>query len=218
MRAKLLAEAIGTFALLFTIGLARVHADVLSPVAVGTVLMALVYAGKGVSGAHYNPAVTIAVWMRGALPAREIAPYIAAQLGGALLAAFLTFKFAGFPIHIAPEEGVSALKAVTGEAIFAFLLVYVILQVVFTRSEANNSYYGLAIGGTVMAGAFALADITGAAFNPAVGLMPALFESFMGFGGYAPTPLAWVYAVGPVLGGVVAALAHQVMHPEPAAA
>lgn len=212
MTRKLLAEMIGTFVLLFTIGLARVHEGVPAPLAVGMALMAVVYAGFPVSGAHYNPAVTIAVWMRGAIPTREVGPYFGAQFAGALLAAFLVYKFMGFPIHIAPDEGVTALKAVTGEAIFAFVLVYVILNVAFTKSAAGNSYFGLAIGGTVMAGAFAMADITGGAFNPAVGLMPALFEVLVG---HAPPAMAWIYAVGPVLGGVGAALVYKVMHPEP---
>lgn len=210
MVAKLLAEAIGTFVLVFTIGLARVQSDVPAPLAVGMALMAVVYAGWHISGAHYNPAVTIGVWLRGALPAREIAPYIGAQLAGALLASFLTFQFVGFAMHIAPGEGVTALKALAGEAIITFVLVYVILNVATHQATANNHYYGLAIGGTVMGGAFAMAGITGGAFNPAVGLMPALLEILLGD---APTPMTWVYLIGPLLGGVGAALAFNAMNP-----
>jgi len=216
MTRKLLAEAIGTFVLLFTIGLTVVQEGVPAPLAIGVALMVVVYAGGHISGAHYNPAVTIAIWLRGALPAKEVAPYIAAQCAGALLAAFLCYKFVGFPIHIAPAEGVTAMKALTGEAIVTFVLAYVVLNVACTKETEGNSYFGLAIGGTILAGAFAMGNISGGAFNPAVGLMPALFESFMGFGGYAPSPLAWVYAAGPVLGGVGAALVYKVMHPEPA--
>ena len=211
MTSKLLAEAIGTFVLLLTIGLARVQEGVPAPLAVGIALMAVVYAGGHVSGAHYNPAVTIAVWVRGAIPTREVIPYIVAQLAGALLASFFVYKFNGFPVHLEPGEGVSALKAVTGEAIMAFILVYVYLNVAFTKGTAGNDYFGLAIGGTVMGGAFAMSAITGGAFNPAVGLMPAVFERLVG---YEATPLAWVYAIGPVLGGLAAALAYRAMHPE----
>ena len=120
MTPKLLTEAIGAFVLLFTIGLASVQEGVPAPLAIGMALTVVVYAGGHVSGAHYNPAVTIAVWLRGALPGREVLPYIGAQLVGAFVAAFMVYKFIGFPMHVAPGADVSALKAVTGEAIFAF--------------------------------------------------------------------------------------------------
>lgn len=214
MTPKLLAEAIGTFVLLLTIGLAGVQEGVPAPLAIGIALMAMVYAGGHISGAHYNPAVTISVWLRGALPGKDVFPYIGAQLVGALAAAFLTYKFLGFPIQIEPGTNVSALKAVTGEAIVAFVLCYVILNVATAKATANNHYFGLAIGGTLMAGAFAMGGITGGAFNPAVGLMPAFFEMFVGG---TVTPLVWVYAVGPVLGGVAAALTFKAMNPEPRA-
>lgn len=214
MTSKLLAEAIGTFVLLLTIGIARVQEGVPAPIAVGFVLMAIVYAGRHISGAHYNPAVTLSIWLRGALPARDVLPYIGAQLGGAFLAAFLAYKFVGFPIHLAPDVGVTGLKALTGETIFTFVLCYVILNVMTAKATAGNEYYGLAFGGTVMAGAFAMGPITGGAFNPAVGLMSALFEPFVGSD---PTPMAWVYAVGPVLGGLVAAGTFRLTHPNDSA-
>ena len=210
MTPKLLTEAIGAFVLLFTIGLTTVQEGVPAPLAIGIALMVVVYAGGHVSGAHYNPAVTISVWLRGALPGREVLPYIGAQLVGAFVASFMAYKFIGFPIHVAPSDGVTALKAVTGEAIFSFTLCYVVLNVATAKATANNQYFGLAIGGTVMAGAFAMGGISGGAFNPAVGLMPALFGMFVGG---SPTPLAWVYAVGPVLGGVAAAQVFKAMHP-----
>jgi aquaporin Z len=210
MTPKLLAEAIGTFALVLTIGLVSGMDFSMAPVAIGTVLMAVVYAGRSVSGAHYNPAVTVSIWLRGALPASAIAPYVAAQCVGAFLAAFLTYKFVGVPLHVAPAEGVSALKALTGEGIFTFVLAYVILNVETAKATEGNGYFGLAFGGTVMAGAFAMGDITGAAFNPAVGLMPALFEVVIG---RAVTPLAWVYLIGPVAGGIAAAYVFKAMHP-----
>lgn len=213
MTPKLLTEAIGAFVLLFTIGLARVQEGVPAPLAVGMALMVVVYAGGHISGAHYNPAVTIAVWLRGALPGREVLPYIGAQLVGAFVAAFMAYKFVGFPIHIEPGTDVTALKAVSGEAIFAFTLCYVVLNVATAKATANNHYFGLAIGGTVMAGAFAMGGISGGAFNPAVGLMPALFERFVDG---PPAPMAWVYAVGPVLGGIAAALVFKATHPESA--
>ncbi len=210
MTSKLLTEAIGTFVLVLTIGLARVQEGVPSPLAVGVALMAVVYAGGHISGAHYNPAVTIAIWIRGAIPTREVVPYVVAQSLGALVAAFFVYKFNGFPLHIEPGEGVSAWKAVTGEAIMTFVLAWVILNVAFTKGTAGNDYFGIAIGGTVMGGAFALGEITGAAFNPAVGLMTAIFEPLVG---YDPSPLAWIYAIGPVLGGLGAAVVYKASQP-----
>jgi aquaporin Z len=214
MLPKFLAEAIGTFVLVLTIGLATTWSGVPAPLAIGIALMAVVYAGGHVSGAHYNPAVTIGVWLRGALPAQEIAPYLIAQFAGALLACFLTYKFLGVPLTVAPAEGVTALKAITGEGVYTFVLVYVILNVATHAATAGNHYFGLAIGGTVMAGAFALGGITGAAFNPAVGLAPALFAPIVG---WSAPGLAWVYLVGPLLGGVAAAIVYKVMNPSAAA-
>ena len=210
MTPKLLAEFIGTFVLVLTIGLAGQQDGVTAPLAIGMALAVAVYAGGHVSGGHYNPAVSIAAWLRGALPAREVGPYLAAQAAGAFVAAFLTYKIMGIATHIAPGVSVSALKALTGEAVWTFVLAYVVLSTATVKSTAGNSYFGLAIGGTVMSGAYALGGISGGAFNPAVGLVTALFELLIG---NSVSPLVWVYAVGPVAGGVVAALAFKATHP-----
>ena len=210
MTPKLLAEFIGTFVLVLVIGLAGQQDGVTAPLAIGMALTVAVYAGGHISGAHYNPAVSVAAWLRGALPAREIGPYIAAQAAGAFAASFLTYKLLGTATHVAPDQGVSALKALTGEAVWTFVLAYVVLNVATVKSAAGNSYYGLAIGGTVMTGAYAIGGITGGAFNPAVGLVTALFGLLVGD---TVSPHVWVYAVGPVTGGVVAALVFKVMHP-----
>ena len=137
-------------------------------------------------------------------------PYILSQVFGALAAAsVVTFLYkAGEPMVIA-----SVPKAFVAELLFSFALCYVVLNVATAKATANNHYFGLAIGGTVMAGAFAMGGISGGAFNPAVGLMPALFGMFVDG---SPTPMAWIYAVGPVLGGIAAALVFKVMHPETA--
>jgi len=210
MTAKLLAETIGTFVLVLTIGLAGLQDGATAPIAIGLALTVAVYAGGPVSGAHFNPAVTVAAWMRGALPAREMLPYMVAQFTGGLVAAFLVYKFLGVAMHVAPKEGASALKVLTGEAIFTFILAWVVLSVATVKAAAGNSYFGLAIGGTVTAGAFAMGPITGGAFNPAVGLAPAIIESMVA--GPA-TPLFWVYVVGPVIGAAAAATAFKYMHP-----
>ena len=211
MLAKLLAESIGTFFLVLAIGLAVNVDPTVAPLAIGLTLTVMVYATGHISGAHFNPSVTVAAWMRGALPAKEVAPYWAAQFAGALLGCFLTYKFTGIPVHVAPGEGVSLVKAITGEAIMTFALAFVILNVATSKATAGNSYYGLAIGGTVAAGAFLMGGISGGAFNPAVGIAPAIFSVVIG---RDAVPQAWIYLVGPVLGAAAAALAYKQVNPE----
>ncbi len=203
MTPKLLAEAIGTFFLVLAIGLSVDVDPLVAPIAIGLTLTVMVYAGGHVSGAHYNPAVTLAAWLRGALPANQVAPYWGAQFAGALLACFLTYKFIGVPIYVGPGEGASIVKAITGEVVFTFALAYVILNVATAKATAGNSYYGLAIGGTVAAGAYVMGGISGGAFNPAVGLTPVLFSTLVG---REAAPQAWIYLAGPVLGAAAAAL------------
>ncbi len=204
-----LTEAIGTFFLVFTVGLCVNEGVMMAPFAIGAALMVMVYAGGPVSGGHYNPSVSLAAWIRGALSTKELLPYWGAQFVGALIAAFLTYKFTGSLLHVAPRGDVTWMKALTGEVIFSFALSYVVLNVATTKSTAGNSYFGLAIGLTVMVGAFAVGGISGGAFNPAVGLGPAIIETALG--GH-PTSLAWVYAVGPLSGAAAAAYAYKAQH------
>ena len=197
---KAIVESIGTFFLVLTIGLAAVHglAGDLAPIAIGAALMAMIYAGGHVSGAHYNPAVTIAIAVRGKGDSRDIVPYVIAQLVAACLAAVAVGFLAG-------ESTIEAMKievgpAIVAEILFTFALVWVILNVATSEGTANNQYYGLAIAVIVTGGAYAAGPISGAAFNPAVTV--ALW--LMG-----PTEQAniWVYFVAQVTGGLLAALA-----------
>jgi len=206
-----LTEAIGTFFLVLTIGLCVGQNVAMAPVAIGFALMVMVYAGGPISGAHYNPAVSLALMMRGALPSNHLLPYWGSQLAGALVAAFAVKQFMGFPLHVAPPIDSSLLRAISAEVLFTFALAYVVLHVATVKSAAGNSYFGLAIGGTVMAGAFAVGGISGGAFNPAVGLGPALFELAAGKG---PSSMAWiVYSVGPLLGAALAATVFKIQRP-----
>jgi aquaporin Z len=200
----LVTELIGTFFLVLSIGLTVNGNEALAPIAIGFTLMVMVYAGGRLSGAHYNPAVSVAAVLRGALPAAKLLPYWAAQFAGGIVAAFLVWKFTGHALHVAPAESTSVLKALVGEGVATFGLAYVVLHVATGRGTEGNSYFGLAIGGTVAAFAVAFGGITGGAFNPAVGLSPAIVEMALG---HAVAPLAWVYAVGPLAGGAAAAFA-----------
>jgi aquaporin Z len=208
---KYLVEFISTFFLVFTIGMTVIApgAGNLAPFAIAAVLMVMIYAGGHVSGAHYNPAVTIAVWLRGKCPASDIAPYLAVQLGGAALASFAVKALkTGFVTKAAELGGPmtpEVLPALLAEFLFTFALVWVILNVATAKSTAGNSYYGAAIAFTVLAGALAVGGISGGAFNPAV----ALGLCLMGIVSWASL---WIYLVGCFAGGIAAAFAYRTVN------
>lgn len=205
MRA-LVTEAIGTFILVLVVGLSTSDPSALAPLAIGGSLMVVVYAGARASGSHYNPAVSLGLMMTGTLPRNRFAGYCTAQMIGAIAASVLTWKFVGSPPAVVPGEGVSLLKAVVGEAIGTFALVYVVIHTVTGKGRAGNSYYGLAIGATVTVMAVAFGGITGGAFNPAVGIGPAIASVLTGHG---IEPAWWIYLVGPLAGGALAAVTFQ---------
>jgi aquaporin Z len=207
---QLLTEAIGTFFLVLTVGLCVNQNVALAPVAIGAALMVMVYAGGHISGGHYNPAVTFAAWLRGALPAGRVVPYWGAQFVGGIAAAFLAYHFTGHALHVAPASQATWLMALGGEFLFTFALAYMVLNVATAQQTQGNSYFGLAIGSTVMIGAFAMGGISGGAFNPAVGLAPAIVELLVGA---SPTGLAWIYLAGPIAGGAAAAYVFKAQHP-----
>jgi aquaporin Z len=208
---KYLVEFISTFFLVFTIGMTVIApgAGELAPLAIAGVLMVMIYAGGHISGAHYNPAVTIAVWLRGKCPASDIAPYLGAQLGGAVVAAFavkalktgLVTKAAALGGAMTPE----ILPALLAEFLFTYALVWVILNVATHKNTAGNSYYGLAIAGTVLAGAFAVGGISGGAFNPAVALGLCLM-------GLVAWGSLWIYLVACFGGAIAAAATYKAVH------
>jgi len=198
---KYIVEFFGTFFLVLTIGMTVIDpggAGAMAPLAIGSVLMAMVYAGGHISGAHYNPAVTIAVVLRGKCAARDAAPYIIAQILAAALASFaVLFLKQGETIAAMPIDPMPALLA---EFLFTFALAYVVLNVATAKANANNSFYGLAIGFTVLAGAYSVGSISGGAFNPAV----AVGLGIMGLVKWADL---WVHLVGNIAGAVAAAIA-----------
>lgn len=203
---KYIAEFIGTFFLVLTIGCTGIGASagVIAPLAIGAALMVMVFAGGHISGAHYNPAVTIAVLIRGKVNAADVVPYILAQLAGAALAALTVAKCLRVGVAvtpIAPDIG----HALTAEFLFTFALVYVVLNAATAEGTSGNSFYGLAIGMTVMTGAFAVGDISGGAFNPAV----ALGISMMGISTWANI---WIYLVADFAAAIVAAIVFRMIN------
>ncbi len=160
---KLIIEFIGTFFLVLVIGLSG------NPLAIGSILMVMVYMGGHVSGAHYNPAVTAAVLLRGKISAKEAMRYWGVQIAGGLIGAAVAHWMNGGPTEIVVADG-KWMEAIAGEILFTFALVSVVLNVETSFDTAGNSFYGLAIGFTVFAGAMTVGSISGGAFNPAVSL------------------------------------------------
>ncbi|MDA1029772.1 MAG: aquaporin [Bacteroidetes bacterium] len=205
---KLLTELIGTFFLVLTIGLVVSSGTPLAALAIGSALTVMIYMGGHVSGAHYNPAVTLGVMMRGKIESAEAIKYMVAQVAGALLAAFASLHLTGGDTFApAPGTGVSVAMVLLAELLFTFALVLVVLQTATNDKTAGNSYYGLAIGFTVMVGAFAVGDISGGAFNPAVAIGSIVVNSMVGSGSFADL---WLYLVGPFAGGALAAVVYKV--------
>jgi aquaporin Z len=195
---KLAVEFIGTFFLVFTVGMAtnpKTGAGALAPLAIGAVLMVMIFAGGHVSGGHYNPAVSTAVAVRGKLPVGEFIPYIVVQFIAAVLAALVVRGIDG-----GASAGTlpSTWKVLVVEFLFTFALAYVVLNVATAKATEGNSFYGLAIGFTVAAGAFAVGGISGGAFNPAVALGVAVI-------GVLSWSHIWIYLLATFLGGAVAA-------------
>ena len=203
---KYITEFIGTFFLVLTIGCSVIigGSGVIAPLAIGSALMVMIYAGGHISGGHYNPAVTLGVWLRGRCPTKDVVPYWLSQVLGAVIAAIVLNYLKG-------EASAKPLVLKTGpsllaEFLFTFALVYVVLNSATAKANAGNSFYGLAIGFTVMAGAFSVGSISGAAFNPAV----AVGISVMGLSAWSNL---WIYFLSQLAGGLVAALAFKQLNP-----
>jgi len=203
-------ELIGTFFLVLTIGLTVTGGTPFAPLAIGSMLMVMVYMGGHVSGAHYNPAVTLAVFLRGKLAAAELAPYMLSQVIGALVAAATVRLVTGNAFAPTPGEGAGMVAVLLIEILFTFALALVVLNVATTDAVSGNSFYGLAIGFTVAAGAFAGGPISGGAFNPAVGIGPIVVNVSVGVGSFSNL---WFYLVGPLVGGGLAAAVFKLQHP-----
>lgn len=204
---KYLTEFIGTFFLVFTIGMTVIEpgAGNLAPIAIGAALMIMVYAGGHVSGAHYNPAVTLAVWIRGRCPASDVVPYIGGQIAGSLIASIVVLSLKGDPTIVPMEPKV--FPALIAEFIGTFALAYVVLNVATAKGTAGNSFYGLAIGCTVMMMALALGPISGGAFNPAV----ATGITYMHL---AKVANFWIYLIANFSAGALAAIVFKLFNPE----
>ena len=199
---RYLTEFIGTFFLVLTVCLSMAGSSTLAPLAIGASLMVMVYMGGHISGGHYNPAVSLAALLSGRLPGSDFVPYVLSQVLGSIAAAGIAFWILGRAFAPAPSQNTTALAALTIEFLFTFALCLVVLNSATALKTKGNSFYGLAIGFTIVVAAFAGGGISGGAFNPAVGTGPTLVSIMVAHGSMSHW---WLYLVGPFLGGAVAA-------------
>ncbi len=205
---KYVVEFIGTFFLVFTVGMAvlKPHsAGDFAPLAIGSALMVMIYAGGHISGGHFNPAVTLGVLIRGRITLADAVPYWIAQFVGGIVAAILVPIVKGTPEGNTPLD-VAILPALIAEFLFTFALVWVVLNVATSKDTAGNSNYALAIGFTVLTGAYAVGAVSGGAFNPAVAVGITVLK-------ISPIPAIWIYLVADFLGGLVAGIAFKALNP-----
>jgi aquaporin Z len=203
---KLTVEGIGTFFLVFTVGAAVRSGSPLAPVGIGAVLMVMIYAGGHISGGHYNPAVTMGVLVRRRIGLIEAASYWICQLVAGVLAALVVRAVVspGQAQQVNPSGQLLA-SALVVELLFTFALAFVVLNVATSADHPDNSFYGLAIGFTVAAGAIAVGGISGGAFNPAVVLGGTVMGLF--------APITLVYIIAQLIAGAAAGFAFRALNP-----
>ena len=206
---KYIVEFIGTFFLVSTVGNTVINGGpgVIPPLAIGSILMVMIFAGGHISGGHFNPAVTLAVWLRGKCPISDVVGYVGAQVVAGFVAAFLVLFMKGNPQVTAMEFPRGPVVPLLAEFLGTFALAYVVLNVATATANSNNSFYGLAIGFTVLANAFALGGYSGGAFNPAV----AVGITTMGLNLVSNI---WIHLVAELAGGAVAAVVFRFVSPE----
>lgn len=197
---KYIYEFIGTFFLMLTIGMTVINTnnpEFWAPVAIGSILAVMIFAGGHISGGHYNPAVSLAVFLRKKISLENMLMYWLVQLAGAAVAAFITIYLKGSASTEALRPDV--LKALLAEFLFTFALCFVVLNVATVKATAGNSYFGWAIGFTVLAGAYAVGAVSGGAFNPAVALGISILNLSLWSN-------LWIFLVANFLGAAAAAL------------
>jgi aquaporin Z len=203
-------EAICTFSLVFTVGAAVGSASPFALLGLGAVLVVMVSTGGQLSGGHYNPAVTLAMLMRRRVAMRDAIAHWIVQFGSGLLAAVVV-RIIVDPAQVARSAAMNSSSrtlviALVLELLFTFALCYVVLNVATSERHSNNSYYGLALGFTVSAGAFAVAAISGGPFNPEASLGTAVMGMFA-------WPTLWVYLVAQILAGLAAGVTFLALDP-----
>jgi aquaporin Z len=205
---KPLAEFIGALFLVFTITATVLSNVALAPLAIGASLMVMVYAGGHVSGAHFNPAVTLGVFVRGRIKGGEAMAYVVAQVTGGLVGGLIG-RWVVDPDEVTAVSlsGRQIGAALVAEALLTFMLAYVVLNVATSSDHPQNSFYGLAIGFTVLAGAVAVGGVSGGVFNPAV----AVGGSVAGLFSWSSL---WIYLIAQGVGGTLAGFVFLALNPD----
>jgi aquaporin Z len=203
---KYIAEFIGTFFLVLTVGCTVIPsaAGVIPALAIGAVLMVMIFAGGHLSGGHFNPAVTFAILIRGRLDLKDVVPYWLAQIAAGVVAAFVAMWLVGK--GGTPLEITNIPVVFVAEFLFTFALAYVVLNCATAKGTLDNSFYGLAIGFTVLAGIFAVGAISGGAFNPAVAVGAAVMKLLK-------ISDIWIHIIAELAGGLLAALTFKLLNP-----
>jgi aquaporin Z len=205
---KYVVEFIGAFFLMFAVATAALTGSVFVPLAAGLTLMVMVYAGGHISGGHYNPAVTMAALVRGRIGVGDAVGYWVAQAVGGVVAGAIARAVVN-PAAVTTLRLTGHTEAATAvvEILFTFALAYVVLNVATSKDQPNNGFFGLAIGFTVAAGAFAVGGISGGVFNPAV----ALGGATAGLFGWSTI---WVYLLVELAAGAAAGLTFRALNPQ----
>ncbi len=204
---KYVTEFIGAFFLTFAVGVAALTGSVFVPLAAGATLMVMIYAGGHISGGHYNPAVTIAALVRRRIGiADAVAYWIAQVVGGVAAGALARAVVNPATVKTLTLSGHTEAAAAVVEVLLTFALCYVVLNVATSKDQPGNGFFGLAIGFTVVAGAFAVGGISGGVFNPQVAIGGATAGLFA-------WSTIWVYILVELAAGVVAGLAFLALNP-----
>jgi len=208
MSAKLVAEFTGTFLLIFTIG-----CNVLSKsgmwagISIASVLMVSIFAFGGISGANFNPAVSVALGINGNLDWKDVGIYSAVQIAGGIAAGFCYVGLFGKSFNLGPAEGFNGVSAGACEILYTFMLCFVVLNVAAVKKGCQN-WFGLAIGFVIIAGAYGAGAVSGGCFNPAVAIGIDLSSAWLGFGWCLP------YTACEIVGAALAAALFKVVRPK----
>ncbi|KUJ36287.1 porin [Streptomyces sp. NRRL F-5122] len=204
---KYVTEFIGTFFLTFAVGVAVLSGSTFVPLAAGATLMVMIYAGGHISGGHYNPAVTLAAMVRRRIGIRDAVAYWVAQVVAGFVAGAIARAVVNpASVRTLTLSGHTEAAAAVAELLVTFALCYVVLNVATSKDQPGNGFFGLAIGFTVAAGAFAVGGISGGVFNPAVAFGGAVAGLF----GWSTV---WVYLVVQLAAGIAAGVAFLALNP-----
>jgi len=203
---KLATEFMGTFLLSFTICASGLYgsAGEYAPFVISSNLMIMIYAGRHISGAHYNPVITVSIYLRGIFDKNEILPYITIQIIAAVSAALVVERFS---LSDATSSEIFNLgtEAIIAEFLFTFVFAYVVLYVATTESTLDNNYYGAVIALVILVGAITVGSISLASFNPAV-------TSSLIVSGKVTLGDSWMHFIPQFFGAILATYLYRYTH------